>query len=115
MSEELEQEFAAAVEESIRITVSKYGYQPTGIMGMLTRRTAKGDSVVDVAVDLIHAEHAQSGFMKMWEISKKPGKSEAYEVTIEWLVTRPKYRTLFPAETISEARKRLHDVFGIEA
>ena len=114
MTEILESKFALAVDESIQTSESRYGYDPTGMKAMITRRTAKGQTVADAVIDLIHAGDVQTGFTRIWEISQKPRNSEAYMVTLEWLVTRPEFRSLFEPTTRDAAAKRLGDYFGVQ-
>lgn len=114
MTEELESKFAAVVDESIETSFSRYGYDPTGMKAMITRRTAKGQTVVDAVIDLIHTDDVQTGFTRIWEIGQKPGNSEAYKVTLEWLVTRPEFRALFEPMTREAAANRLADYFGVQ-
>lgn len=115
MTEELENKFAAVVDESMDISATRYGYDPTGMRTMITRRTAKGQTVVDAVIDLIHAGDVQTGFTRIWEISQKPGNSDAYKITLEWLVTRPEFRPLFEPMSREAAAKRLKDYFGVQA
>ncbi len=114
MTEELEEKFAAVVDESIESSFSRYGYDPTGMKAMITRRTAKGQTVVDAVTDLIHTEDVQTGFMRIWKVSQKAGNSDAYRVTLEWLVTRPEFRPLFEPMTRDAAAKRLEEYFGVK-
>ena len=113
MSTTLEQQFAEDTNQAIEVCQREHNYNPTGIKGMIQRRQADGGSVVDAAVDLIHGGNVQSGFKRIWEISKKPGCEDAYKLTLEWMVTKPEYQTLFPDETVVLAKQRIKDYFGI--
>ena len=81
---------------------------------MIQRREAQGESVSSAAIDLIHNGDVTSGFTRIWEISQKTGNEEAYKLTVEWLISEPKYYSLFPAETVDLAKTRIQQYFGIE-
>lgn len=109
----LEQQLAADANEALAICIKRHDYNATGIQTMILRRQSEGWSIVDAAEALIHEGDAQSGLTRLWEISQQPGCEDVYKLTIEWLVAKPEYQSLFTEETIAVARKRLHDYFGV--
>jgi len=96
MSNSLEDEFHDAM-VNIYKRALEAGYKATYFLQMVNKSGG-----VATAKQLINSEKVSVGFTKLWELGK-------LDLTVEALVQDPKWKSLFTAEEIEKARKRLDE------
>jgi hypothetical protein len=90
----LEKEFEAAMLDTYDQT-SQFHYYPTYFLRMVQEYGGVG-----AAKRLLAAPNAQQGLYKLWELG-------GLDFSMEALVIQEKYQSLFTAEELAEAHKRL--------
>jgi hypothetical protein len=63
---------------------------------------------VEAAKRMVHKRNGTVRFRKLVE-------ERQFKLTVEWLVTRPKWKTLFAAEELQIARTRLKEATSLES
>jgi len=81
----------------------KRGYYPTYFLGMLHEYGG-----VDTAKRLLAKQEVQTGLMRLYELGLLDSSMEAY-------VIKEQFKTLFSAEEINEARRRLEELRYFES
>ena len=84
-------------EEMLRIydECTKFGYHPTIFLGMVHEHGS-----VETARRLLATEFEQYGFERLWTEGR-------LDLTVEALVLREPWRSLFALDTLAEAERRL--------
>jgi hypothetical protein len=94
---ELAREFHVAM-HGIFEAAKERGYVATRFLQMLDKLGG-----VETAKQLLSGDAPQYGFVRLWEMGKP-------EASVEYLVTRPRFRTLFTPDEKKEARRRLSEI-----
>lgn len=98
MPSTLERQFHQKMIEIYQRAASECAYRPTRFLQMVTERGG-----LAAAKDLLHASRPAEGLSILWE-------RQRLDLSVEALVCKQPWRSLFTQDEIAEAEKRLKDL-----
>ena len=98
MSSQLEQKFHQQMIDIYQRAASECGYRPTRFLQMVNERGG-----LAAAKDLLHASRPADGLSILWEHNR-------LDLSVEALVCREPWCTLFTEDEIAVAEKRLKEL-----
>lgn len=98
MSSQLEQKFHQQMIEIYRRAAAECGYRPTRFLQMVNERGG-----LTAARDLLHASRPAEGLSILWE-------HDRLDLSVEALISREPWSSLFTEDEIAVAKKRLSEL-----